>query len=80
MEAGTRILSDLAEEFEVEGTVNSLNMNDAPYEPGADAERTRIFVLGDSHTYAVGVSWDQTWSKVLKRLDAAYRISRIPRL
>ena len=64
----------VTEEFEVEGTVNSLNMNDAPYEPGADAERTRIFVLGDSHTYAVGVSWDQTWSKVLERtLNAAYQ-------
>jgi lysophospholipase L1-like esterase len=58
-------------EFSVTGTINSLNMNDVPFVPGADAARTRVFTLGDSHTYAVGVSVDQTWPKVLeKKLNA----------
>jgi hypothetical protein len=47
-------------------------MNDRPYDAGQDASRTRILVLGDSHTYAVGVSMEQTWGKRLEaKLDAA---------
>jgi hypothetical protein len=57
----------ITDEFKVEGSVNELNMNDVPFIPGADVGCTRIFVLGDSHTYATGVSMDQTWAKVLER-------------
>jgi lysophospholipase L1-like esterase len=63
-------------EFTVEGQINDRYMNDRPVH-AADATKTRIFVLGDSHTYAVGVSQHETWVRVLEdRLngeDAAYR-------
>ena len=49
-------------EFEVAGHINSLYMNDAPYDPSADVFCTRVLVLGDSHTYAAGVSMEDTWA------------------
>ncbi len=54
-------------EFDMRGTVNELNMNDVPFVPGEDESRTRIFALGDSHTYAYGVSMEQAWPKVVER-------------
>jgi lysophospholipase L1-like esterase len=54
-------------EFSVTGSINSLYMNDVPFVPGADDHRTRILALGDSHTYAVGASTNQTWPKVLEQ-------------
>jgi len=54
-------------EFSITGTINSLYMNDMPFVPGADDARTRILALGDSHTYAIGVSTHQTWPKILER-------------
>jgi hypothetical protein len=60
-------------EFSVTGSINSLNMNDVPFVPGADDARTRILALGDSHTYAIGVSNDQTWPKVLEKTLNANR-------
>jgi len=53
-------------EYDVTGYVNSLSMNDALYDPDGDQNRVRVLALGDSHTYAVGISTGQTWPKVLE--------------
>jgi lysophospholipase L1-like esterase len=58
---------DTTPEFRAAGSINSLFMNDRPYDPRADASRIRLLALGDSHTYAVGVSMEDTWVKVLER-------------
>lgn len=54
-------------EFDSTGHVNSLYMNDDPYDPQADGSRTRILVLSDSHTFPVGASVDESWAKRLER-------------
>jgi len=54
-------------EFDVRGHINALYMNDNDFDARTDQSRTRIFALGDSHTYAVGVSAEQAWPKVLER-------------
>lgn len=60
-------------EFHTEGDVNTLSMNDDPFDPAADVARTRVLALGDSHTVAWGVSMRDAWPKVLERgLDAAH--------
>ena len=53
-------------EFDVTGNVNSLWMNDSAYDPAVDNKLVRVLALGDSHTFAVGVSANQTWPKVLE--------------
>jgi len=53
-------------EFDVTGNINSLYMNDVSTDPIEDERKTRVFVLGDSHTYAVGVSMQQTWPRLLE--------------
>src|SRR5437868_6530369 len=53
-------------EYDVTGNVNSLWMNDSSYDPAADNSRVRVLALGDSHTFAVGVSTIQTWPKLLE--------------
>src|SRR5579863_4601153 len=53
-------------EFTATGRVNSRFMNDADENPDEDAVKTRILVLGDSHTFATGVSTDLTWPKRLE--------------
>lgn len=59
-------------EFQVTGDVNAMFMNDLPVDSVADASRTRVMVLGDSHTFATGVSREQTWASVLEqRLNAS---------
>jgi lysophospholipase L1-like esterase len=60
-------------EYDVTGYINTLHMNDHPYDAKQDASRTRILVLGDSHTFATGVSTDQTWGKYLEaHLNSTY--------
>src|SRR5512145_1124362 len=54
-------------EFSVVGHINEDYMNDRPAAPD-DADRTRVLVLGDSHTYAIGVSTDDTYAKQLETL------------
>ncbi len=55
-------------EFDVTGFVNELHMNGQPYNPGEDEDRTRVVVLGDSHTFAAGVSMEENWPQVLQQL------------
>lgn len=58
-------------EFEVTGDVNDMFMNELAVDAVADAGKTRVMVLGDSHTFATGVSREQTWPSVLEqRLNA----------
>lgn len=59
-------------EFEAHYDVNALGMNDEPVERSAGA-RTRLLALGDSHTFAVGVSRDEAWPNVLEGLLGAGR-------
>ena len=54
-------------EFDVTGQVNELHMNDGPVDPIGDAGLTRVLALGDSHTFAIGVSMEETWVKALER-------------
>jgi lysophospholipase L1-like esterase len=54
-------------EFDVTGQINELHMNDAPVNAAEEARLTRLLVLGDSHTFAIGASMEQTWVKVLER-------------
>ena len=55
-------------EFDTSGYVNKMWMNDGqPYDGETDKFRTRVLVLGDSHTAAIGASTDETWVKVLER-------------
>ena len=59
-------------EYDVVGDVNSLWMNDRAYDPSADGKLVRVLALGDSHTFAVGVSSNQTWPKLLEsKLNAS---------
>jgi lysophospholipase L1-like esterase len=59
-------------EYNAVGSVNELWMNDEPYNAAGDENRVRVLALGDSHTYAVGVSKTETWPKVLQtKLNAA---------
>lgn len=53
-------------EYDVVGNVNALSMNDTPVDEVADKGLVRVLALGDSHTFAVGVSTPQTWPKVLE--------------
>jgi lysophospholipase L1-like esterase len=53
-------------EFQVTGDVNALAMNDEPFDADADRDKTRVLSLGDSHTFAVGVSMNDTWPKALQ--------------
>ena len=55
-------------EFTAEGTVNEHFMNDVPVDPVADAALTRVYAVGDSHTFATGVSQPDTWPKQLERI------------
>lgn len=60
-------------EYDVTGNINSLWMNDVAYDPKADEQKVRILALGDSHTYAVGVSMEKTWPKLLEaKLNSSY--------
>jgi hypothetical protein len=59
-------------EFDVQGTVNGLYMNDRAWDSVAAKKFQRILALGDSHTYAVGVDQENTWvRKVEEKLNAA---------
>lgn len=54
-------------EFHTFDSVNADYMNDMPIESSVNRSNKRILALGDSHTYAVGVSRDETWPNVLEK-------------
>lgn len=54
-------------EFDARGTVNRFFMNDREEDSVADADKVRVLVLGDSHTFATGISTPDTWAKQLER-------------
>lgn len=59
-------------EYAATGRVNAHFMNDREESPAEDAQKTRVLVLGDSHTFATGISTTQTWAKQLEfQLNAA---------
>lgn len=59
-------------EYAATGRVNTHFMNDREENLAQDAQKTRVLVLGDSHTFATGISTTQTWAKQLElQLNAA---------
>jgi len=54
-------------EYSVVYDVNALGLNDGPRDP-ISASPPTLLALGDSHTFAVGVSWNQAWPHVLETL------------
>jgi len=55
-------------EFQTTQSINSLNMNDRPISDVDSNFKHRILVLGDSHTFAAGVSTDDTWPNQMEKL------------
>jgi lysophospholipase L1-like esterase len=55
-------------EYSVEYNVNDLSMNDRAVGDADLLLPRRILALGDSHTYGIGVSRDETWPLVLDSL------------
>lgn len=53
-------------EYDVVYDVNSLGMNDLPVDEFSRQAATKIMVLGDSHTFAFGVSQEEAWPTVLE--------------
>ena len=53
-------------EFEANASINALHMNDREVTDVDLTRKNRILVLGDSHTFAVGVSPAETWPKRLE--------------
>ena len=57
-----------ATEYDTTSTINSLNMNDHEWTVEDQKSPVRILAVGNSHTFAIGVSTNQTWPK---RVEAA---------
>jgi lysophospholipase L1-like esterase len=53
-------------EFNVDVSINALNMNDREVSESDLKRENRILVLGDSHTFAVGASTYESWPKRLE--------------
>lgn len=53
-------------EFKYYLHVNSYGMNDRDIY-GTEKAKIKIMVVGDSHTFASGVSWNETWPKILEQ-------------
>lgn len=56
----------ISKEFETTASINTLNMNDREVSQSDTNASERILALGDSHTFAVGASTDQTWPKLIE--------------
>lgn len=61
---GTMVTS----EFKANYDVNRYGMNDKPIEESVGISKIRIMAVGDSHTFAVGVSQDESWPNVLEQI------------
>ena len=57
----------LTAEYEAHYDVNNYGMGDGPIEETAGVSKIKIMALGDSHTFAVGVSSSDAWPNVLER-------------
>ena len=53
-------------EFTAQYDVNAAGMNDRPIEESSGRARLRLLALGDSHTFAVGVSQAEAWPNALE--------------
>lgn len=53
-------------EFVITGKINDQFMNERPWDEEIANASTRVLVLGDSHTFAVGVNAEQTWERQLE--------------
>jgi lysophospholipase L1-like esterase len=58
--------TETTREFVAHYDVNSLGMNDKDVDGSVTKAGTRILALGDSHTFAVGVSQEEAWPNVLE--------------
>jgi hypothetical protein len=56
------------DEYHVTYEINDHGMNDRPVERAGDRPRVRIVALGDSNTFAQGVSQREAWPNVLEEL------------
>lgn len=56
------------EEYTATYDVNALGMNDRALGNSVDRARVRIVAVGDSNTFAQGVSRDEAWPKVIETL------------
>ena len=56
--------------FEMDTTfnINKLNLNDNKIILNSILKQENILALGDSHTFAIGASTNQTWPNVLEKL------------
>lgn len=54
-------------DFDVTYEINERKMHDRPVTGEALSSRMKILVVGDSHTFAVGVNRDETWPQVLEQ-------------
>lgn len=59
----TRVTS----EYKTTVNINSFGMNDDPIEESVNA-KVKIMALGDSHTFALGVSPEESWPNLLEKL------------
>ncbi len=60
------IATAMTGEFTARYDVNATGMNDRPVEESVGRSRLRIVALGDSHTFAVGVSQEEAWPNALE--------------
>ncbi len=60
-------VSVVTHEYEAHYDVNGLQMHDDNTQDSIKLSKFRILVLGDSHTFAIGVSRDEAWPNVLER-------------
>ncbi len=61
------IATIVTSEYKTTANINSFCMNDDPIEESVNA-KVKIMVLGDSHTFASGVSPEESWPNVLEKL------------
>jgi lysophospholipase L1-like esterase len=65
---------DYSQEFQVLQKHNSLGFRGPEFALEKPPRRTRIFAVGDSQTYGIGVENDETFSAVLESLDPSLQV------
>ncbi len=59
---------EITPEFEAIYDINKYNMNDKAIEESLEISKIKIMAIGDSHTFAVGVSSDEAWPNALEQI------------